>query len=719
MGYRALVKVANTTLTAPSPAAPTSLGIGKPHDAFEQEADRVASGIMNDGRGSASWSLSQVGIGAAVQPKCACGGAGEHEERKEEQTVRRKAAGAAPRASVPPTVHEVLRSPGRPLDQATRGFMEPRFGHDFSRVRIHADAEAAQSAAQIHAKAYTVGNHVAFAGGRFAPSTPEGGKLLAHELAHVVQQDGAAVAVQRSPDEDDESDSGSKSHVPPDVAVTDQVQGDKLIHRERLDREHEHAFLVRITDWGTGTIQVSEHLYRGQELPSMRGNKLEIANWVDVTKQAQRDGPVSIEWNMPSLETDEDRLKRVQSPGLLYGLAPYHVMPYLRDQTLGIKHPLKRLVAGVAQERLRAGAAVNEAFLEYAITSAMADIPAVMMGLAKGGSAGARAAASKVAGSIAGETSAAGGETAEALGGTVRPEVRAVEAGGGGLPGGISASEHSSADLAVAPHQKPPAVESPVKPAATRATKATTQAEMEELAAQEKATVSAKGGKGSKGEAAVKGSSVKAKSPAKGGGPKGKPAGSSKGPARGTKGASGGAKRTRVEPYEAKVDKPVKNLQSVKEARRELAGQMRQRLPKGSKVDTVSIERTEAGRAQVREVTPEKAPVGMDVELKIELPDGTTFKPDGVKFLNRNEYVFQEHKEVMTVWENSHFSKPAARRELEVMLQERADIYTQLKDYGCKGFSFTTNDKNLADLIAEIISSMHGPGRQGLMAPGL
>ena len=97
-------------------------------------------------------------------------------------------------AAAPPIVHEVLRSPGQPLDTATRAFMEPRFGHDFSRVRVHTDATAEQSARDVNARAYTVGQNIVFGAGRFAPGTREGLELIAHELTHVVQQNGGTVS---------------------------------------------------------------------------------------------------------------------------------------------------------------------------------------------------------------------------------------------------------------------------------------------------------------------------------------------------------------------------------------------------------------------------------------------------------------------------------------------------------------------------------------------
>src|SRR5262249_29965020 len=83
-----------------------------------------------------------------------------------------------------------LHSLGQPLDAGTRAFMEPRFGHDFSQVRIHADERAAESARAVNALAYTVGRDVVFGEGRYEPGTSEGRRLLAHELTHVVQQQG-------------------------------------------------------------------------------------------------------------------------------------------------------------------------------------------------------------------------------------------------------------------------------------------------------------------------------------------------------------------------------------------------------------------------------------------------------------------------------------------------------------------------------------------------
>ncbi len=101
--------------------------------------------------------------------------------------LRRSANGAQP-ATLPPIVHEVLLSPGQPLDVGTCAFIESRFGRDFSQVRVHTDARAAESAQAVNALAYTVGQNVVFGRGQYAPGTMEGRRLLMHELTHVLQQ---------------------------------------------------------------------------------------------------------------------------------------------------------------------------------------------------------------------------------------------------------------------------------------------------------------------------------------------------------------------------------------------------------------------------------------------------------------------------------------------------------------------------------------------------
>ena len=138
--------------------------------------------------------------GTAVLRRCACGGkapgGGECEECRRKR-LQRSASAAGP-AAAPAIVHDVLRGPGAPLDAGTRAAMEPRFGHSFADVRVHAGGRAAASAEAVGAHAYTVGRDVVFGSGKYAPASADGRRLIAHELAHVVQQSGGAPALRPS-----------------------------------------------------------------------------------------------------------------------------------------------------------------------------------------------------------------------------------------------------------------------------------------------------------------------------------------------------------------------------------------------------------------------------------------------------------------------------------------------------------------------------------------
>ncbi len=138
---------------------------------------------------------------AVLQRTCACGshtgGSGECEscKKKTEGQLQRRASSEASlwreATAAPEIVHDVLHSTGHPLDRDTRSFMESRFGHDFSGVRLHTDDKAAASASAVDADAYTVGRQIVFGRGSYSPHTTTGRRLLAHELTHVVQQRGS------------------------------------------------------------------------------------------------------------------------------------------------------------------------------------------------------------------------------------------------------------------------------------------------------------------------------------------------------------------------------------------------------------------------------------------------------------------------------------------------------------------------------------------------
>ena len=180
------------------------LTIGRVDDHLEREADATAARIVRMPEGVLTGPpLSPTGTPSvsSLQRKCACGGTcsncQEEPGKPEELRLKRTSPGAVTGMPAPPSVQDALRSSGQPLDTSSRNFFERGFGHDFANVRIHADESAARSARDINARAYTVGNHIVFAQGGYAPGTDEGRRLIAHELAHVAQQAGGNLAIQR------------------------------------------------------------------------------------------------------------------------------------------------------------------------------------------------------------------------------------------------------------------------------------------------------------------------------------------------------------------------------------------------------------------------------------------------------------------------------------------------------------------------------------------
>jgi hypothetical protein len=159
----------------------------------EQVHDRVTAAV------APRPSSTPARIGILQRKRCACGGtpgpSGECAECRTKRLQRRATDRATP-TIVPPIVHEALRSPGQPLDSTARASMESHFGHDFGKVRVHADEKAAESARAVSASAYTVGRNVVFGERQYEPGAAAGRRLLAHELTHVVQQGPDAQAPQ-------------------------------------------------------------------------------------------------------------------------------------------------------------------------------------------------------------------------------------------------------------------------------------------------------------------------------------------------------------------------------------------------------------------------------------------------------------------------------------------------------------------------------------------
>jgi hypothetical protein len=218
------------------PCASARPAVNQPDDQYEHETDSVTE--------PGSFSLSSVSI------------------------VRRQGAGEAPSTIAPPIVHDVLRSLAHSLDAATRAFMEPRFGLDFSRVRVHTGARAAESAQAVDARAYTVGQDIVFGAGQYAPATLAGRQLLAHELAHVVQQ--------------------GLAPVPSSLLIDSQISA--------AEREAEQT-TIRLA----GATKV-------ERLPALN---LQCANRISVARQIIRESPYKPSTTVPDL--DEEAVNKAEA----------------------------------------------------------------------------------------------------------------------------------------------------------------------------------------------------------------------------------------------------------------------------------------------------------------------------------------------------------------------------------------------------------------------
>jgi len=171
-----------------TPFFQAKLTVNQPGDEHEREADAVADQVMRmkDGDASIVQRMPLTPVNDIMRKCTGC-------EEKEKEGVQRKetVGGDASGKTAPSAVSDVLSSGGgQMIDSGTKQFMESRFGQDFSQVRIHTDARAAESASAIQARAYTSGRDVVFGSGEYQSGSEEGRRLLAHELVHVGQQGG-------------------------------------------------------------------------------------------------------------------------------------------------------------------------------------------------------------------------------------------------------------------------------------------------------------------------------------------------------------------------------------------------------------------------------------------------------------------------------------------------------------------------------------------------
>lgn len=238
------------------------LAVNQPGDDHEKEADAVADKIVQM---SSQPFVRPLSLRAVMQPgqslQRTCAHCEEEEEKpslqrkpadgfslqrkcaaceaeEKEKQLQRKTSGSAGDGTALPAVEQTLQSPGRPMDGHTRSFMEQRFGYDFGKVRIHDDGLAHRSSSAIQAKAYTYQHHVVFGAGQYNPQTPTGQHLLAHELTHVVQQNGNTIQRQEMDDTlPGGSGAGQAAHIVEDNAAPAPGQMRKSAFLRRLNDE--------------------------------------------------------------------------------------------------------------------------------------------------------------------------------------------------------------------------------------------------------------------------------------------------------------------------------------------------------------------------------------------------------------------------------------------------------------------------------------------------
>ncbi len=192
------------------------LTVGPPGDIYEEEAERVSEQVMRMPE-------------PQLQPACPCGRgcpkcqAEQLGQERERLQTKRVQANDSAEIEVPLIVHDAVHSSGQPVDPTTREFMESRFGHDFSQVRVHTDETAAEAAHTLHANAFTVGSHIVFGERQFAPDTSKGRRLLAHELTHSVQQSAAGIHATGTIQRDENTEKEVKRVISPNVKLREEA----------------------------------------------------------------------------------------------------------------------------------------------------------------------------------------------------------------------------------------------------------------------------------------------------------------------------------------------------------------------------------------------------------------------------------------------------------------------------------------------------------------
>ncbi len=276
------------SLPAERHGAARPLRVNPRGDGCEREAVRAADAFGRESLAAAPFTLSRVSLAR----QCGCGGPGQEGECEacaKRRLQRSKAEGPADVAVAPPLVHDVLSSAGDALDAVTRARMEEHFGSDFGHVRVHTGSQAAETARAVHANAYTVGSHIVFDTGRYQPGSPAGQRLLAHELAHVVQQGGRpGLSLQRDEKKPGATTGQGTSATPTDVSIVLGDEAEAMVEARsyapvvlRVTSGTDAAAKLKALNRPIGTIFVVSHSTRAGEVEVI--SSIGTISWVKLS----------------------------------------------------------------------------------------------------------------------------------------------------------------------------------------------------------------------------------------------------------------------------------------------------------------------------------------------------------------------------------------------------------------------------------------------------
>lgn len=256
-----------------STGAQAKLNIGQPNDKYEREADRVSDRVMSMPDPKLQRQPVNEEEEETVQSKPLADQITplmqrqEESPEEEEETVQAKGDSAAPStasSSVESGINSI-RGNGQPLAVSTRAFFEPRFGANFSGVRVHTDSNANNLTRSVYAKAFTFGNNIVFGSGHYSPATTEGKRLMSHELTHVVQQgakgSNQSLNIQKAPS-------------PPPICSEDMKQPAFDFHSAFKKKGFSPSFCLT-----NKRIKVSYHAFWGRKGPRKYRFKTRIENW--------------------------------------------------------------------------------------------------------------------------------------------------------------------------------------------------------------------------------------------------------------------------------------------------------------------------------------------------------------------------------------------------------------------------------------------------------